>query len=81
MNATESISSSAVKTSRDVGAKVDFSIDQYDSFKILPQAIIVLTESGRTACCIAKYRPSIPVLAITHFPDVARQIQGYMRVI
>ena len=61
MNQTESVASSAVKTSRDVGAT----------------AIVVLTESGHAATCVAKYRPDIPVLVITHYPDIARQVTSY----
>ncbi len=60
---SESIASSAVKTGRDLNAK----------------AIIVMTESGVTARLIAKYRPFIPILALTSHADVARQMQGYLK--
>ena len=63
MTSTESIASSAVKTARDLSAK----------------AIIVVTDSGRTACCVAKYRPNIPILAVTASAATARQVQGYMK--
>lgn len=59
----ESLASSAVKTGRDLGAK----------------AIIVLTETGTTARLIAKYRPSMPILAITDHSDIARQMRGYLK--
>ena len=59
----ESIASSAVKTARDVGAKL----------------LVVLTESGNSARLVAKYRPSIPVLVLTHSSEVARQCQSYVR--
>jgi pyruvate kinase len=60
---TESISSSAVKTARDLGAKL----------------IIVLTESGTAARLIAKYRPRTRVLAITPHDWLARQMNGYYK--
>lgn len=59
----ESIASSAVKTARDVGASV----------------IIVLTETGNTARLLAKYRSSMPIVALTKDIRVARQIHGYMK--
>jgi pyruvate kinase len=60
---TESVASSAVKTARDVEAA----------------AIVVLTESGSTARLIAKYRPGVPIVAITPSQHVARQVQGYVK--
>lgn len=60
---SESIGSSAVKTARDVGAKV----------------IIVLTETGDSARFVAKYRPSMRILAYTNHADIARQMNGYMK--
>lgn len=63
LSPSESIASSAVKTSRDVDAKL----------------IIVLTETGNTARLIAKYRPSRPILALTSHEDIARQMNGYMK--
>lgn len=36
-------------------------------------AIIVLTESGRTARMVSKYRPACPIIAVTRSPDIARQ--------
>lgn len=59
----ESLASSAVKTARDIHAKL----------------IIVLTETGTTARYIAKYRPSMPILAVTNHQQVARQIAGYLK--
>eukprot|EP01038_Epipyxis_sp_PR26KG_P008425 gene8425-11393_t len=59
----ESIASSAVKTARDVGAKL----------------IVVLTETGNSARLIAKYRPGVPVLVVTSHDFVARQVQGYVK--
>ncbi len=40
---------------------------------------MVLTESGNSARLIAKYRPSMPILAVTSVPSVARQLQGYVK--
>lgn len=59
----ESIASSAVKTARDVEAKL----------------IVVLTETGNTARLIAKYRPSVPIIALTPSPITAMQTQGYLK--
>jgi len=59
----EAIASSAVKTARDVSASL----------------IVVLTETGTTARLIAKYRPSMPILAVTSVSAVARQMQGYVK--
>ncbi|GAX25694.1 pyruvate kinase [Fistulifera solaris] len=58
----ESIASSAVKTSIDVGAKV----------------IIVLSDSGKMAGYVAKFRPSIPVLMVTANLVAARQASGLL---
>jgi pyruvate kinase len=63
LSPSESIASSAVKTARDVGAK----------------AIIVLSETGTTARLIAKYRPSMRILAFTANASVARQMSGYLK--
>jgi pyruvate kinase len=60
---SESIASSAVKTARDLNAKL----------------IIVLTETGATARLIAKYRPKTRILAITTHPNIARQMDGYLK--
>ena len=59
----ESVTSSAVKTSYDVDAKL----------------IIVLSESGNSAKLTAKYHPAQPIVVLTPFPEVARQVQGYVR--
>ncbi|KAJ3172079.1 hypothetical protein HDU88_006893 [Geranomyces variabilis] len=56
---SETIASSAVKTSWDVHAAL----------------IIVLTQTGNTAIAISKYRPIAPVLAVTSSPQAARQCQ------
>lgn len=53
-----SIASSAVKTSWDTQAKL----------------LIVLTETGSTARLVSRYRPSCPVMVVTHCARVARQL-------
>jgi len=63
LSTSESIASSAVKTSIDIGAK----------------AIIVCSESGATAQQIAKFRAGRPVTVLTTSEQVARQTNGYMR--
>jgi pyruvate kinase len=63
MSPPESVASSAVKTAWDTKAKF----------------IVVLTETGNTARLIAKFRPSMPILALTSNADTARQMQGYMK--
>jgi len=54
---TDSVASSAVKTSWDLNASL----------------IIALTESGSTARLVAKYRPHIAILCVTPHPKVSRQ--------
>jgi len=63
MSCPESIASSAVKTSIDIGAKL----------------ILVLSESGSTARAIAKFRPSMPIAVLTPSPSVARQCNGILK--
>lgn len=41
------------------------------------QAIIVLTTTGGTARLVAKYRPQVPIIAVTRVPHVARQLHLY----
>lgn len=62
---SESIASSAVVCSRLIGAK----------------AILVLTEVGGTARLVAKYRPTIPIIASTRDETTARQLQLIFGVI
>eukprot|EP00527_Entomoneis_sp_CCMP2396_P007248 CAMPEP_0198143606 /NCGR_PEP_ID=MMETSP1443-20131203/8565_1 /TAXON_ID=186043 /ORGANISM="Entomoneis sp., Strain CCMP2396" /LENGTH=517 /DNA_ID=CAMNT_0043806869 /DNA_START=52 /DNA_END=1605 /DNA_ORIENTATION=- len=63
ISTSESIASSAVKTSIDVHAK----------------AIIVCSETGNTATQVAKFRPGTPIVVITASPQVARQMYGLVR--
>ena len=63
ISATESIASSAVKTASDLGSPL----------------IVVVTQGGLGARLVAKYRPAVPVLVVTSSPQVARQVQGYLK--
>ena len=63
LSATESLASSAVKTAADMGAK----------------AIVVYSESGRTARLVAKFRPAMPVCVLTPSERVARQCFGLFK--
>merc|ERR1712240_281168 len=47
------------------------------SYKCKAAAIIVLTTSGTTSHLVSKYKPHCPILSVTRFPQVARQMQIY----
>merc|ERR1719249_350583 len=51
------------------------------SYKCRASAIVVLTTSGKTAHIISKYRPLCPVLAVTRYPQTARQCQIFRGLI
>merc|ERR1711983_249050 len=63
LDTAESIASSAVKTSIDIGAKV----------------IIVCSQSGKTARLIAKYRPAAKICVLTPHSIVSRQSCGVLK--
>lgn len=63
LSISESVASSAVKTSIDIDAK----------------AIVVCSESGATATQVAKFRSGRPVTVLTTRPQVARQCYGYLK--
>jgi len=63
LSTSESIASSAVKTAIDVNAK----------------AIIVMSESGKTARQVAKFRPGMPIQVITLTEQVASQCYGTLK--
>eukprot|EP01065_Artemidia_motanka_P043209 TRINITY_DN5954_c0_g3_i1.p1 TRINITY_DN5954_c0_g3~~TRINITY_DN5954_c0_g3_i1.p1 ORF type:complete len:529 (+),score=204.70 TRINITY_DN5954_c0_g3_i1:74-1588(+) len=44
------------------------------AFELSTRCIIVLTNSGRTARLIAKYRPPCPIFCVTKNPSTARQL-------
>merc|ERR1712037_1034226 len=45
------------------------------SYKCKASAIVVLTTSGATSHIVSKYKPHCPILSVTRFPQVARQLQ------
>merc|ERR1719369_2314453 len=45
------------------------------SYKSKASAIIVLTTSGATSHLVSKYKPHCPILTVTRFDQVARQLQ------
>merc|ERR1711990_663096 len=47
------------------------------SYKSKASAIIVLTTSGATSHLVSKYKPQCPILTVTRFEQVARQLQLY----
>ncbi len=49
------------------------------AFDIDAKMIVVLTETGTTPRLIAKYRPSMPILALTAIPETARVVQGVVK--
>jgi len=63
MSVSESIASSAVKTSIDISASL----------------IIVCSEGGNSARLIAKYRPPMPILCLTPSYSAARQCRGVLK--
>lgn len=44
------------------------------------KAVVVFTQSGSTASLIAKYRPPLPILAFTPFPEIRRRLALYWGV-
>jgi pyruvate kinase len=64
VNIAEAVSHAACETARDLGAA----------------AIITPTASGHTARMVAKYRPPVPIIAVTPSPMVQRQLCLYWGV-
>merc|ERR1712226_433820 len=45
------------------------------SYKCKAAAIVVLTTSGATSHIVSKYKPHCPIISVTRYPQVARQMQ------
>lgn len=69
------ISSSVTTESHAIAfSAVEMSID------LNPQAIVAFTGSGFTARLLSRFRPAIPIIAITHQEKVYRQLSSYWGV-
>jgi pyruvate kinase len=51
------------------------------SYGVRAAAIVSLTTTGTTAKLCSKYRPQCPIIAVTRFEQVARQLQLHRGVI
>lgn len=72
---------------RERGLQLESQIDEaisYDACRTAYQlgaaAIVAFTQSGSTACRVSKYRPEVPILAITPSDPVRRRLMLYWGV-
>lgn len=52
----------------------------YTAMDIKAKAIVSFTRSGGTACIISKYRPVIPIIAVTHTESILNRLSLYWGV-
>lgn len=52
----------------------------YTAMDIKAKAIVSFTRSGGTACIISKYRPVIPIIAVTHTEPILNRLSLYWGV-
>ncbi len=66
-----------------LGSQIDEAIS-YDAcrtaYQLGARAIVAFTRSGSTACRVSKYRPEVPILAITPNDSVRRRLMLYWGV-
>lgn len=51
------------------------------AYRSIAAAIVVVTASGKSAFQVAKFRPRCPIIGVTRYPIVARQMHLYRGII